>query len=245
MESSDNLTDQSDFGLEAAEEGPRDLSNPDDGRLMYYEKQLQFDPRHTPPTLADWTPDEARVMLEMLFGWSNLGSWDYPLPCRGLPGLLHTKYDRDEQAAELLTLGMDYMSAVVHNERKSMHNRWREAREFIYKIQRDAEGRVREEFVQAQVRQAVAREAEIEATPQLVYFIGAASGPIKIGIAISPQNRLRGLQTGHHEKLELLATCPGGAKQERCYHETFANRRLNGEWFERCPEIEAEIDRLI
>jgi hypothetical protein len=32
--------------------------------------------------------------------------------------------------------------------------------------------------------------------------------------------------------------------REKMYHRRFAHRRLHGEWFERCPEIEAEIERL-
>jgi hypothetical protein len=43
-----------------------------------------------------------------------------------------------------------------------------------------------------------------------VYFIQAGvGGPIKIGEADSPEDRLRALQTAHHEQLTLLATVDG------------------------------------
>ena len=31
---------------------------------------------------------------------------------------------------------------------------------------------------------------------------------------------------------------------EQAYHRKFRNHHMRGEWFERCPEIEAEIERL-
>ena len=91
---------------------------------------------------------------------------------------------------------------------------------------------------------------ETAATPapapnvSLVYFIASDAGPIKIGKAISPERRLKELQTGHPAKLTILATCGGGREQEKRYHARFAAHRLSGEWFARCAEIEAEITRL-
>jgi hypothetical protein len=87
---------------------------------------------------------------------------------------------------------------------------------------------------------------ECEPTPvPLVYFIGAGdNGPIKIGIAASPPQRLASLQVGHWLKLSILATVDGGRPAERAYHNRFAAYRLHGEWFDRHPDILAEIDRL-
>lgn len=77
-----------------------------------------------------------------------------------------------------------------------------------------------------------------------VYFIGGDVGGIKIGFATSPKQRLRALQCGSPIELRILAVAPGMPADERDYHKRFADRRLSGEWFERCPEIEAEIERL-
>ncbi len=44
--------------------------------------------------------------------------------------------------------------------------------------------------------------------------------------------------------LRILAKTEGSRTQERAYHARFAAIRLHGEWFERTPEIEAEIERL-
>ena len=77
-----------------------------------------------------------------------------------------------------------------------------------------------------------------------VYFIGAAEGPVKIGFSVAPYERVAVLQTGHWAKLSLLAKVVGTEADERAYHKRFADHRLNGEWFERAPEIEAEIARL-
>lgn len=77
-----------------------------------------------------------------------------------------------------------------------------------------------------------------------IYFIGAESGPVKIGKAVCPFTRLKCLQTAHHERLTLLAICEGGAGRERGYHRQFKEHRIRGEWFARSPELVAEIERL-
>jgi hypothetical protein len=77
-----------------------------------------------------------------------------------------------------------------------------------------------------------------------IYFIGGDTGAIKIGAAIDPLRRLAGLQCGSPIELRILAQGPGSPRDERILHERFAPFRLHGEWFERSPEILAEIDRL-
>ena len=79
---------------------------------------------------------------------------------------------------------------------------------------------------------------------QSVYFIRAESGPIKIGIALDPAERLAGLQISHFEKLSLLTTAPGGIRLETKLHHRFAHLRIRGEWFRPAPELLAEIARL-
>jgi len=80
--------------------------------------------------------------------------------------------------------------------------------------------------------------------PTRIYFIGADDGPIKIGISASPKSRLTALQTASPFRLRLLAIRVGDVLTERDYHRRFAAHRLHGEWFERAPELLAEIERL-
>jgi hypothetical protein len=220
----------------------RPVERDEDKRLFYYENQLQRDDGYRGYLDEIGIPiDEMRALLAELTDYFGVCShWAFPLPPKGLPGYLRDGYDRNEEAAELLLLGIQYAGAVIHNERKTMHNRWRSARALIQKIEERVELRVNTQIIEEQIR-GYDEQRQVE---QMVYFIGSASGPIKIGIAARPTDRLKGLQTGHHERLELLATCQGGQELERAYHKRFAARRLNGEWFERCPEIETEIERL-
>lgn len=76
------------------------------------------------------------------------------------------------------------------------------------------------------------------------YFAGPAGGPIKIGFSMDPYQRLYRLQTDHPERLYLWAEAPGGRRAEDRYQARFAKHWIGGEWFARCPEIEAEIARL-
>jgi hypothetical protein len=77
-----------------------------------------------------------------------------------------------------------------------------------------------------------------------VYFIGWEGGPVKIGVAGEPEVRRATLQTACPYTLRIEALTTGGVNTEREYHAKFAAAALRGDWFERCPEIEAEIARL-
>jgi hypothetical protein len=77
-----------------------------------------------------------------------------------------------------------------------------------------------------------------------VYFIGCDTGPIKIGVSKNPEKRCRDMTIGAPDEYRVLATVIGGHELERAYHERFEFAHLRGEWFERRPEIEAEIERL-
>lgn len=77
-----------------------------------------------------------------------------------------------------------------------------------------------------------------------VYFIGADEGPVKIGISADPKGRLATLNTASPVRLSILALCDGSADLECEYHSRFSGCRINGEWFERTPELLAEIERL-
>jgi hypothetical protein len=212
-------------------------------RLHYSEHQVQLEPNYSGP-LERCSPDEVRALFcEMLDRTKVCSPWDWPLPPAGLPGYVSYGYDRDAPEAQLLELGIRYVRAVVNNERKAMHNRWAEASDFIYKIEKKTGERIQRNLAERQMR-AQLTEARKRAAANRVYFIASEKGPIKIGKARSPKKRLRTLQTGYHEKLEILAWCWGGEDTEKAYHKRFAAHRLSGEWFERCPEILAEIDRL-
>ncbi len=83
-----------------------------------------------------------------------------------------------------------------------------------------------------------------DTVPSYVYFIAAVAmpeGPIKIGSSARPLTRLAHFQSDSPVKLELLATCSGGMKRERIYHQRFAADRLHGEWFGRSEPLERLI----
>lgn len=58
-------------------------------------------------------------------------------------------------------------------------------------------------------------------------------GPVKIGIATSPADRLRSLQTGSPYLLKIVAMFKG-EQHEWSLHKKYAALRLHGEWFEEC-----------
>jgi hypothetical protein len=79
----------------------------------------------------------------------------------------------------------------------------------------------------------------------IVYFVGGDEGPVKIGWTQQPiKERLKCIQNGSPIKLNVLAIQPAKKAREKVYHRMFAKHRLRGEWFERAPEIEAEIANL-
>lgn len=77
-----------------------------------------------------------------------------------------------------------------------------------------------------------------------IYFIGPENGPVKIGFAVNLSKRLRDLELANAYPLKVWASVEASPALEREYHARFAAHRLHGEWFTRCPEIEAEIARL-
>ncbi|MFD7098315.1 GIY-YIG nuclease family protein [Streptomyces xanthophaeus] len=66
-----------------------------------------------------------------------------------------------------------------------------------------------------------------------VYVIGSAgSTRVKIGTSVSPDKRLKELQTGNPNRLEVLWQTPGGRELEARLHQAFAAYRAAGEWFD-------------
>lgn len=66
-----------------------------------------------------------------------------------------------------------------------------------------------------------------------IYLIHSpAMNAVKIGYTGGdPAKRLRALQIGTADDLELIAAYPGSQRQEAMHHEAFADLRLRGEWF--------------
>lgn len=78
-----------------------------------------------------------------------------------------------------------------------------------------------------------------------IYFVTAdhPDFPIKIGFMEKKNDlRMRGLQTGCPYPLILLGTVTGTYQGERALHRQFGQHRLNGEWFQRTPELLAYIE---
>lgn len=77
----------------------------------------------------------------------------------------------------------------------------------------------------------------------MLYFIQAGDdGPIKIGHASSPRERIWDLQSGNHLQLRLLLELPGTVAAERAAHEAFSGLRIRGEWFRADRQLLAFIE---
>ena len=67
------------------------------------------------------------------------------------------------------------------------------------------------------------------------------SGHIKVGIGADPRERLRALQTGSSEPLDLVYACAvksnDGNAIEFAAHDLMWKHRLVGEWFDTTPEM--------
>lgn len=79
---------------------------------------------------------------------------------------------------------------------------------------------------------------------ELIYFVQAETGQIKVGLALDVERRLAQIRTMSPVPIRLLAIVEGGRAQEHQYHKRFADHRLHGEWFNPHPDILAEIKRL-
>lgn len=68
----------------------------------------------------------------------------------------------------------------------------------------------------------------------MIYVMGTdPSGVVKIGTALNPMQRLKQIQAGHPEPLEVLLAAPGDRATESYLHRCFAERRVSArEWFD-------------
>jgi hypothetical protein len=79
-----------------------------------------------------------------------------------------------------------------------------------------------------------------------VYFAqGVDGGPIKIGLSVDVQHRVRTLQSGSPVALDLLCSIPGTEETEATLHDLFASGRLHGEWFHEDTPMLAEAIEII
>lgn len=75
------------------------------------------------------------------------------------------------------------------------------------------------------------------------YFMrDGVSGLIKIGMSADPNERRMALAASGARSMEILLVLRDG-NLEGCYHQHFADLRVEGEWFLPHPDIFAEIDR--
>lgn len=94
-------------------------------------------------------------------------------------------------------------------------------------VQRVLKLHAREDEIAAEI---LSMERELGIAPMWTYFIRAgAEGPVKIGIAANPHERLRGLQTAHYEDLRIIRLMRGNVEAALHYH--FREQRIRGEWF--------------
>lgn len=92
------------------------------------------------------------------------------------------------------------------------------------------------------VDQALQRFPEPPEGRVWIYFIRSGEdGPIKIGQARDPEDRLICLQTGSAERLTIETAMLGAPEVEFRLHRKFAEHRIRGEWFQPAPEIQALI----
>lgn len=85
----------------------------------------------------------------------------------------------------------------------------------------------------------------VDRTESFVYFVlNEETSMVKIGWTKCLESRLASLQTGSSSRLTVLATMPGGRRDESRLHKRFAHLRSRGEWFSHEGELAAFIDTL-
>lgn len=69
-------------------------------------------------------------------------------------------------------------------------------------------------------------------------------GPVKIGIAANPLERIAKIQRALPEKMIVIQLVKGGRAGETMLHKRFAHLRLLGEWFTYCDEMTHDFGDL-
>jgi len=127
-------------------------------------------------------------------------------------------------------------------------NKWSWAKDdprwIEYKKKKEAEERAKL-AQEKMVKDRVYDKPTDEKMKGFIYFIqGECGGPIKIGYTTDLKARLKTLQTGYPDRLELLFAFPGNPEDEKKTHERYGEYRLQGEWFRPTPELLKSIQKL-
>lgn len=81
-----------------------------------------------------------------------------------------------------------------------------------------------------------------------VYFAWqAAAGMVKIGYSKNPDKRVKALQTGSPESVEIVFSIPGTMAQEKRLHRLLGSDRHRNEWFkptEKMSEIANDVQQI-
>lgn len=93
--------------------------------------------------------------------------------------------------------------------------------------------------------QSIANPIRVPDREPVVYFVkSVATGLVKIGFSADLHRRMKSLQTGSAEILELIAVMPGSPCDEKSLHSRFAKLRRHHEWFATDELMEALINEL-
>lgn len=79
-----------------------------------------------------------------------------------------------------------------------------------------------------------------------VYLIRGNDGRYKIGVAKNPEKRIRQLQTGNYDPLELITSyqSDNANKIEKSLHRYYSYGKMIGEWFDLSIKEEAEFTKM-
>lgn len=80
------------------------------------------------------------------------------------------------------------------------------------------------------------------APPRYVYFMADGAGRVKIGLANDPLNRCAFLMRKHNAL--PVACVRGDWRTEKRLHLEFLDLHIEGEWFQRSPDLEEFINDL-
>lgn len=79
----------------------------------------------------------------------------------------------------------------------------------------------------------------------MIYFIQAETGgPVKIGFAYDPNERLKQIQCGSPDPVRIIRIIPGSRKTEANIHQRLKASRKRGEWFDDTEEVRAFIQSV-
>lgn len=90
-------------------------------------------------------------------------------------------------------------------------------------------------------------KTELQPRPKgFVYFVGADTGPIKVGWSKHPpERRVETLQTGNPDLLYVWGCVEGPQGIEQSFHQTLSRHRLRGEWFDRDAALDLLADHWV